>query len=354
MAIRDDTKGGFPRGRMSSRRGDPIGSSLAVVATFAILSLVACGPSPVPTGPAAPVASASTIPAPSPSVGSLASPSASASASLDGVSRIDDAAYLAGEAFVLPIGDSGTDWIAPSAAPVMPNGQQAVRVAFLPASCANGAFTIMVDPAPEDGWETSLREDSSEHPYEFQSWPGAQPPSCENGQASTYLQVAYRPFVPRGAIHLVASTNTIGDPPTPVEVVPVFTNADASQPSLTTDGFITLEPVAGPEKPRSATTQELFATDFIRATLPDGTAPTHWGFMVTGCGPVGPKPIVIAARVGGAAPIAVGSCSEGSFSAEQSSLPLPADGTHVAVFMEGGTTKSLLRVSEFQWRGDRP
>ena len=320
---------------------------------IAALSMVACGPSPLPTA-AASVTSVSTTPAQSLSVAPLASLSASPSASRDRASPIDDEAYVAGDAFALPLGDSGTDWIAPSAAPVMPNGQQAVRVAFLPASCATGDFTIGADPAPEDSWETSLLEDSSKHPYEFEAWPGAQTPSCVNGQVSTYLQVAYRPFVPLGAIHLVGSITNVDDPPTAVEVVPVFTNADASQPSLTTDGFIALEPVAGPVKPRSATTQQLFATDFTRATLPDGTAPTDWGFMVTGCGTVGPKPIVITAQVGGAAPVAVGRCSEGSFSNEMSSLPLPADGTHVAVLIAGGTTKSLLRVSEFQWRGDRP
>jgi hypothetical protein len=36
------------------------------------------------------------------------------------------------------------------------------------------------------------------------------------------------------------------------------------------------------------------------------------------------------------------------------SLPLPADGTQVAVLTAGGTTKSQVRVSEFQWRGDHP
>lgn len=325
-------------------------SCLALGATIATVSLVACGPSPLPMDSPAPASSAST--AQSPSGTPLDSPSASTSALPEGATRIDDASYLAGDAFTLPIGDSGADWVAPSAAPVMPNGQQAVRVAFLAASCATVAFAI-TDPAPDDGWETSLREDSSRHPYEFESWPMAL--RCGNGQVSTYLQVAYRPFVPGGAIHMVASIKNVTDPPpTTIEVVPVFTNADASQPALTMDGSIELEPVAGPEKPRSATTQALFTGPFVRATLPDGTAPTHWGFMVTGCGTVGPKPIVITARVGGAAPIAVGGCSEGFFSAEMSSLPLPADGTLLAVLIAGGTTKSLLRVSEFQWRGDRP
>jgi hypothetical protein len=311
---------------------------LAIVALVGLLSLVACGPSPQPSERVAPVTS----------------PSASTSAVPDIALHIDEDAYLAGDAFVLPIGDSGIDWIAPSAAPVMPNGQQAVRVAFVPASCAAFAFTIGADPAPEDAWETSLRDDADTHAYEFQSWPGAQAPSCVNGQGSTYLQVAYTRFVPLEAIHLVASTETVDDPPTTVDVVPVFTNADASQPSLTMNGFVEFEPVAGHAKPRSSSTHKLFGTDFARATLPDGTAPTYWGFMVTGCGRIGPTPIVVTARVGGEAPIAVGECSEGSFSYQTSSLPLPADGTRIAVLVEGGTTRSLMRVSEFQWRGDRP
>ena len=327
-------------------------SSLAIAAVLATLSLAACGPSALPTDSAAPATSASTVPAPSASGAALASPLASASPV--GISRVDEQAYLAGDAFELPIGDPGADWIAPSEAPVMPNGQRAVRVAFLPASCTTVAFTIRVPPPPRDDWETSLLEDSDTHPYAFGSWPGAQASTCENGRASTYLQVAYTPFVPLGAIHLIASVENVNDPPTAVQVMPVFTSADAGQPALTMDGFVALEPVAGPEKPRSATPQELFSSQFATANLPDGSVPTQWRFMVTGCGPGAFKPIVITARIGDAAPFAVGKCSNGSSSNELPSVPLPADGTPIALLIAGGTTKSLLRVSEFQWRGDRP
>jgi len=311
-------------------------SRLRVAAVTAALSLLACGPTPPTTAPA--------------TSGQSASPSASGGSAL----RVDEAAYRVGDSFLLSIGEAGVDWTAPATAPVMPNGQQAVRVAFLPASCATGDFTITADAAPVDAWETDLQEDGDMHRYTMMSWPAAQVPECANGQGWTYLQVAYRPFATLGTIHLVASLTNVTDAPAAVEVVPVFTSADASQPPLTMDGFIALRPVAGPEKPRSAKAQPLFAGPFNKATLPDGTAPTQWGFEVTGCGPVGAKPIVITARVGGAAPIAVGSCSEGSFSNEMLPLPLPADGTPLSVLIAGGTTKSLLRVSEFQWRGARP
>jgi len=267
--------------------------------------------------------------------------------------HIDDPAYLAGDGFTLSVGDAGGDWTAPSAAPVMPNGQQAARVAFLPASCASGNFTITADPAPEDAWEASLRADGDRHHYALGSWPAAQVPECANGQGRTYLEVAYHPFA-LGTIHLAVSITNVTDAPAAVDVVPVFTSADATQPWLTTIGFIALEPVSGPEKPRSPKAQEMSTSGFARTTLPDGSTPTYWGLEVTGCGPVGSKPIVITARVGGAAPVEVGTCSDGGYLSDKMSLPLPADGTQVAVLMAGGTTKSQVRVSEFQWRGDRP
>ena len=308
-------------------------SRLAVTTVIAALVVVACGPTPAPTAPA--------------------SAPASPSASPDGVLPIDDASYLAGNSFRLPVGETGADWTPPSTAPVMPNGQAAVRVAFLPASCAAGSFTITMDAAPDDEWETQLQEDGTEHGYTFGSWPAAQVPECAGGQNRSYLQVAYHPFPTDGPIHIVASlTNTTGAPDA-VDVVPVFTSADASQPSITASGFEALGPIPGPEKPRGATATVLAAVDFVRTILPDGTTPTLWGYLVTGCGPVGRTPIVLTARVGTTKPVEVGTCSDGSFTSAEMSLPLPADGTRVALLMAGGTTKTQVRVSEFQWRGDR-
>jgi hypothetical protein len=169
----------------------------------------------------------------------------------------------------------------------------------------------------------------------------------------TYLQVAYHPFAPLGIVHLSALVTNVNDAPTAVQVVPVFTSADATMPWLTSTASFATEPVSGPEKPRSKA-QEMFAEGFARTTLPDGTTPTQWGFALTACGPVGPKPVIVTARVGGGAPVEVGRCSEGSILTGAMSLPLPADGTQVRVLVAGGTTKSQVRVSEFQWRGDRP
>jgi hypothetical protein len=348
LAMPQGNKDGFVAGERSSSRGHATRSSLAIAAVFASLILAACGPSPQRSNSASPAVSASSA---------SAQPPSGPSSSPDGASLIDDPAYLAGDPFLLPVGDAGTDWIAPSSAPVVPNGQQAVRVAFVPASCVtdpDAAVKIEADRPPDDDWETSLQGESSTHAYEIQSWPGAREPTCANGQGSTYLQVAYRPLVPGGAIHLTASSIGAGTPPTELLVLPVFTNADASQPALTMDGSVALEPVAGPAKPRSTKAQALLGTDFTAATLPDGSAPTHWDWQVTGCGQIGRTPIVITARIGDAAPMAVGGCSEGSGTFDMSTWPLPPDGTHISLLITGGTTKSLLRVSEFQWRGDRP
>ena len=326
---------------------------LAGAGIAAALSLVACGVTPPTAAPAATSQTASTAPGLSPSGTLPASLPASLSASAAGTLGIDDPAYLAGDAFSLSVGEAGADWTVPSLAPIMPNGQPAMRVAFLPVSCATGDFTITTDAAPEDAWETSLRAVGDSHPYEMGFWPAAQVPECANGQGRTYLQVGYHPLVALGTIHLVASLTNVTDAPAAVDMLPVFTSADATQPSLTMVGFIAFESVPGPEKPRSASAQEMSTYDFARTTLPDGTTPTHWGFVVTGCGPVGQGSIVITARVGSAAPVEVGTCSDGSLLSGEMSLPLPVDGTQVAVLMAGGTTKTHVRVSEFQWRGDR-
>ena len=329
-------------------------SRLAVAGITAALCLVACGAKPPTTAPTATGQATSTTAAPSPSSTLAAEPSASPSASPDGALHIDDPAYLAGDPFTLSVGEAGADWTAPSVAPVMPNGQRAARVAFLPASCAAGNFRIYADAPPEDAWETSLRADFDEHHYTMGSWPGAQVPECATGHVWTYLQVAYHPFEPLGIIHLFALITTVIDAPAAVQVVPVFTSADATLPWLTSTASFAMEPVSGREKPRSPKAHEMFAEGFARATLPDGTTPTQWGFELTACGPVGPKPVIVTARVGGGAPVDVGRCSDGSILTGAMSLPLPADGTQVRVLMAGGTTKSQIRVSEFQWRGDRP
>jgi hypothetical protein len=169
----------------------------------------------------------------------------------------------------------------------------------------------------------------------------------------SYLQVAYRPIAPPVSIHLVASTTNVNDAPTAVEVVPIFTSADATQPSFAMNGSIGMGPIGGPEKARSATAKMMAVTGFVRMTLPDGSLPTSWRLEVTGCGPIGDKQVVISVRVGSAAPVEVGSCSDGSMLSTQTSLPLPPDGTKVTLLSSGGTTRSQLRVSEFQWRGDR-
>jgi hypothetical protein len=315
---------------------------LAVAAVAAALSLIGCGPS-VPT----------TSPAPSPTGTQVASASAGPSALPDGSLPFDDPAYLVGEAFSLPVGDAGGEWTAPSVAPVMLNGRAAARVAFLPASCATGNFSIVADAPADDPWAMSLQADSNARHYEAGSWPAAQVPECSDGHGRTYLEVGYRPFAPLGTIHLALSSDNATNAPTSVRVVPVFTSADATQPSLTMVGSTALEPTAGPVKPRSPKAKAVSAVDVSRTTLPDGSAPTEWGLVVTGCGPVGDPPIVITALVGKAKPIAVGTCSDGGFTSEQMSLPLSAAGTRVTVLLAGGTTKSQVRVSEFQWRGAR-
>ena len=308
---------------------------VAAVALVAALSLVACD---------------STSPTVSPT--SIATPSTAASAEPSAAIQIDDPAYLAGDAFVLPKNYEGMDWLTPSSTPVMPNGQPAVRVAFVPTSCATGDFVVQVGLGPpKDPWEESLSEAFDEFGTSG-SWPAAERPECAEGRGRTYLEVGYHPLAP-GTIHLGVDLRNAIDAPTEIELVPVYTSADATQPSWTMASVVALEPQPGPKKLRKATPQEVVSTTFARATLPDGTAPDQWSFRVTGCGSGGPTWIEVSARIGDEEPVEVGQCSGPSFSIAQSSWPVPAEGTPIAVLMAGGTTKSFVQVAEFQWRGDR-
>jgi hypothetical protein len=204
---------------------------------------------------------------------------------------------------------------------------------------------------PEDAWETSLSEGATGQ-SSAGSWPAAQVPQCADGHGPTYLELGYHPLALE-IIHLAGSLLKVIHSPSKVELVPVFTSVDATQPSLTMTGVVGLEPQPGRTKARKTTPVEVASTTFARATLPDGTAPAHWGFRVTGCGSGGPSFVDITARIGSAEPVEVGQCSEGTFSTVEMSLPLPPEGTPIAVLMAGGTTKSFVQVAEFQWRGDR-
>ena len=314
----------------------------AAVAILA-LSLVACDPTSPTISPAA---TGTTTPAPT------AAPSTGASAEPSAAVQIDEPSYLAGDAFSLPTNEDGIQWLTPTTAPVMPNGQPAVRVAFVPTSCAFGDFRVQVDLGPpEDVWAASLHDAASGQSFAG-TWPAAQVPECLEGRGRTYLEVGYHPLGPP-TIHLAAEAVNVSGAPSGVELVPVYTSVDATQPSLTMASATSLEPRSGPEKPRKATPVEVVSTTFARATLPDGTAPDHVGFRLTGCRTDGPSFVDVTVQIGSTEPIPVGQCADGTFSIVERSLPLPAEGTPVAVLMAGGTTKSFVQVAEFQWRGDR-
>src|SRR4029079_5815814 len=124
------------------------------------------------------------------------------------------------------------DWLTPTSPPVMPNGQPAVRVAFLPTSCATGDYVVQVgDGPPKDAWESSLQEDIDEQGAAG-IWPSPQPPGCADGLGPTYLELGYHPLTVE-LIHLATSLRNVTNAPTEIELVPVYTSADATQQSLT-------------------------------------------------------------------------------------------------------------------------
>ena len=233
----------------------------------------------------------------------------------------------------------------------MPNGQPAVRVAFLPASCETDV-KLEADPTPADAWEADLQGNGADA-YEMRMSPSAQVPECSEGHGRTYLQVGYHPLTPFGAIHLAASVATVDGAPTEISVVPIFTSADATQPAFTAVGSASMGPLAGPEKPRPTKPTLMSSETFVGTPLPDGSMPTAWALKVTGCGGTSYDLMTVSVQVGTDAAIEIGWCSEGGGGSNVLSWPIPADGTTITVLIAGGTTKTLARVTQFQWRGDR-
>ena len=212
---------------------------------------------------------------------------------------------------------------------------------------------VQVDNGPpEDAWETSLSEGATGQ-SSAGSWPAAQVPQCADGHGPTYLELGYHPLALE-IIHLAASLQKVIDAPSKVELVPVYTSVDATQPSLTMASVVGLEPQSGPKKARKATPVEVASTTFARATLAGRN----------GAGPLGfPRDRLRLRRSLHSSTSPRGSAARSrsqsasartvSYSTVEMSLPVPPEGTPVAVLMAGGTTKSFVQVAEFQWRGDR-
>ena len=335
--------------RPARRRSPPAAVLAATLAVTLGLALAACAPTPIPTPSPSAVATAQASAAAVASPPS--SPSAVPSASPNAELPVDDPAFLAGEGFTVAVGDAGSDWAVPAVLAVMPNGQQAVRVAFLPASC-EADVKLDTDPTPDDAWEVDL-EDNDAAGYTMTLRPSAQIAECSGGQGRTYLQVGYHPLTTDGVIHLVASSPAVDGGPTEIQVVPVFTSADASQPTLAAVGSVSQGALSGPDKPRPTKPTLLFSDTFVGTRLPDGSMPTAWAIKVTGCGGGSQEMMVVSVQVGSDAPVEIGKCAEGAASSGVLSWPIPADGTRIAVLIAGGSTRTLLRVTQFQWRGDR-
>ena len=113
--------------------------------------------------------------------------------------RADRRAVLSGRRRILAADATTRDWTGstPTSVPVMPNGQPAVRVAFLPTSCARADFVVQVgNGPPEDAWETSLSESASGQ-GSAGSWPAAQVPRVRGRARSDLSRARLSPARPR-------------------------------------------------------------------------------------------------------------------------------------------------------------
>ena len=215
----------------------------------------------------------------------------------------------------------------------------------------------MVPPVdvPDDAWVSALKGDATA--YDAQSWPAPQPAQCADGEAAAgYLDVGYLPLRPGDPIGIETRVTTAtGEMPSTLEVVPVFTSADATLPALDEVSTRSISAKTGAEKVLDSTKRRLLASwTFAVATLPDGSTATTWQPEITGCGSTGSKladATSLSLRVGNAEGVPIGDCANGeALSSAEQHLAVPADGTRIRIYATGGTTRTLVRITEFQWR----
>ena len=237
-------------------------SRVALAAIVAAISVVACGVTPPTTTPSATRQAIATPIAGSPAPAPTQSPEVVIVSTTTPISPATPSRCR----WATP----GLDWAPPLDAPVMPNGRPAARVAFLPASCAPATsrsrrIRRRRTPGRPRSSRTATSTPTPRQPgppprCRMREWPGADVPGRR--RTTRWHRPAPSTWSPRAR----TPTSTLSA----VEVVPVYTSADATQPALTTTGDIEFGPIPGPEKPRGKTAQPLATIDFGRATLPTG------------------------------------------------------------------------------------
>lgn len=331
----------------------------AAAALFGALLVVACGQTidPSRTANPAPSAEAPTpVPSALPTVAFvLPTPAGSSLAAPPLVSGAAAEHYFADTAhpLVVSVGGDPATWVIPAGV-VLPDGEAARRFAFLPERCPPaGRVTLIIDaPVEPDAWETSFDADKMDAGV----WPSPGEAGCDGSVITvSFLGLGYYPATSGEPVQIAAVVDQTGtELPISIAVVPVYTSVDAERPAFTETSRIVTTAAPGPEELRSSKPRLVTAYNFAVTTLPDGTTATNWRTALTGCGYAGKQPgriVSVSVQVGGAPAVEVGQCDGGggitSFDAQ---LSLPPDGTRISIFTTGGTTKSRLRVSEFQWR----
>lgn len=171
-------------------------------------------------------------------------------------------------------------------------------------------------------------------------------------EISRHLDLAYFPLA--GAPEVVpvraSPTGTVVDGMgTSVTVIPVYTDVDGRQPAFAMPLNVVNDAQRGPETSRGTEPWLVSRFAFAATTLPDGTAPNRFEVALTGC--ESKNFVSVSIQVGDGTPVDIGSCpGGGGVSASPREMPVPIDGTPISIRAVGGSSKTVLRVSEFQRR----
>lgn len=357
-------------GRRMSRRDVPPDADTRLGVTFmrallpvvigGLMTVSGCGTPPAPSGQSA-------SPAPS---GQPASPAPSAAGAAQGtpsplpsnlVFGVGSEHFLVDleHPVMLPVDGAEATWPAAYPAnrpPRMPDGKLAARFTLAPRDCPVQSPVALLIRAERssDAWEVAFAQDKTitsgfaPTPTDATCWNG--------GLLGSYLDLGYYPL---GTTITLAAQS--GQTPPAVDdsvaVVAIYTSVDTEHPAFVQTHKVVVLPQPGAAHLLSDVTPRLVGTyNFSLATVPDGTKPNQAYWYLTGCGTasnvIDAPPIHVLIAIGNGPITDFGNCSpDGSASTGGwGGPPLPADGTQVRLYTLGGSSKTSVRISEFQSR----
>ncbi len=181
---------------------------------------------------------------------------------------------------------------------------------------------------------------------------GPQVPDCAEGQGRTYLEVGYHSLAPE-TIHLAAALRSVIDAPTQVERRAGL-HERRCQPAVIDDdqcrrpGAAVWAEEAAEGDAAGGGLDDVRTGDRCRTGRLRTTGLSRDRLRFRGSHIRRHHRADRQCRAGRSRAVLGRELLD-----RRASLPLPPEGTPIAVLMAGGTTKSYVQVAEFQWRGDR-